>query len=252
MRRSSFLSYTLGSLLIAGSPATAQAQAQAQTQAQFDRLDELAQFTVVSPMCKKLGFSIATDIESRLDPAIQGEIENWDGDKPRLKAASIEAAQRQSQMMEVDLKFLSDHAITEAELRKLKAIFIRYGHVCEKAASDKFFKTFIAAPIAYNLESAATALSDEMLEAGGLASWQTPRITARGDMMMIAGACRHLIGPIRSDALRQTYGRSDDPRERAYYDRSFDSGLNDSELNMDRAQCERAIARYRQKISAIR
>lgn len=247
MRRSSFLSYTLGSLLIAGSPASVQAQ----TQSQIDRLDELAQFAMVSPMCKKLGFSIAPDIESRLDPSIQDEIQNWDGDKARLKTASIEAAQRQSQMMEVDLKFLSDHAITEAELRKLKAIFVRYGHICEKAATDKFFKTFIAVPTAYNLESAATAVSDDMLEVGGLASWQTPRITARGDMMTIAGACRHLIGPIRSDALRQTYGRSDDPRERAYYNRSFDSGLNDTELNLDRTQCERGIVRYRQKISAI-
>jgi len=203
-------------------------------------------------MCKRLGFLIAPDIETRLDPALQGEIEGWDGDKMRLKSASAEAVQRQSQILAVDLKFFANGATSDAELRNIKVIFVRYGHVCERAAYDKVFKTFVSIPIAYDLDGAATAASDEMLEGGGLASWQTPLIAARGDMMMIAGACRHLIGPTQSDALRQSYGRSDNPRERAYYSRSFDDGLSDTELNMDMTQCERAITRYRQKISAIR
>jgi hypothetical protein len=234
--------------LIAGSSA----KVQAQTQTQLDRLDELAQFTAVSPMCKKLGFTIAPDIEDRLDPVVQAEIATWDGDHKRLETAAAEAMQRRTRMLAIDLKFFADGTTSEAKLRDVKSILIRYGHTCEQAALDKVFQTLVSVPVGYNLEQAATIESDGLLEAGGFASWQTPQIAARGDMMTIAGACRHLIGPHRSDALRQMYGRSDDPRERAYYNRSFDSGLSDTELNMDRTQCERAISRYRQKISVIR
>ncbi len=228
------------------------AHAQAQTQAQHDRIDELAQFAVATGMCIRLGFSVASDTERRLDPAVQAEIQTWPGDKAQLKTALGDAVQRQSEIFSTDLQFFSDHAKTNHELRNVKSVLLRYGDTCMKAAKDALFKAFISVPLGYDLNKAATATSDAMLEDGGLASWQTPVIAARGDMMMIAGACRHVIGPVRSDALRQSFGQSDDPRERAYYDRSFDSGLSDTELNMDLTRCERVTTRYRHKIAAIR
>lgn len=72
-----------------------------------------------------------------------------------------------------------------------------------------------------------------MLELGGLASWQTPRIQARGDLMMLAGTCRSKIGAARSDALVQEFGQSDDPRVRDYYSKSFDEGLADFDDHFD-------------------
>lgn len=89
-----------------------------------------------------------------------------------------------------------------------------------------------------------------MLEAGGLASWQTPDIQARGDMMMLAGVCRAQIGATRSDALVRQYGQTDDARVRGYYRGSFDSGLADTELTFTLAQCNRAIANQQKDIEA--
>lgn len=248
MRWSSVRSCVLGTLLAASFSTSAQAQ----TQAQYDRLNDLAQFGIVSPMCQKLGFVVVPNLEDKIEPAVQREIETWDGDKERLKSTFKDAVGRQGTLFEVDLKYFSSHAKSDAELRNIKNVLMRYGRICQRAANDAFFKDFISAHAAYDLDRMATAASDEMLEGGGLASWQTPRITARGDIMMLAGACRRVIGPVQSDAVRQSYGRADDPRERAYYERSFDNGLNDTEMNPDWAQCQAGIARYRQKIAKAR
>jgi hypothetical protein len=61
-------------------------------------------------------------------------------------------------------------------------------------------------------------------------------------MMMLAGACRSQIGAARLDGLVTTYDGSDDPRVRSYYRSSFDTGLNDTELGLTLAQCNRAIS----------
>jgi hypothetical protein len=224
----------------------------AQTQAQHDRLDELAQFAVVGPMCKKLGFEIAPDFEQRIGPVVEAEIATWGGDQAQLKSASVEAVQRQSQILTTDLQFFSDHATTDQELRDIKRVLIRYGGACQRAANDRVFREFISVPAAFDLDRAAAAETDRMLEDGGLASWQTPLIAARGDMTMIAGACRHVIGPDKSDALLAKYGRSEVLRERAYYRRSFDLGMSDPELTaFTQRQCVTAITNYERKIAKM-
>lgn len=226
--------------------------ASSQTQSQFDRLDELALFTVTVPMCRKLGFQIAPDFEQRIDPAIDAEISGLGGDTQRLRTAAKQAVAHQSQVFGVDLKSYSDGARTDQDLRNVKQIFARYGVICQRAARDSFFSSFVTMPVGFDLDKATTATADELLEGGGLASWQTPLITARGDMMMLAGACRHRIGPNRSDQLQAFYGRADDPRERDYYRKSFDAGMNDPDLTaFTRQQCLRAIGNYERKIATL-
>lgn len=248
MRLSSFLSCVIAALWIGCVPSGALAQ----TQVQSERLEEIAQYTVVGGICSKIGFKVADDIGERIGPAVEADIDKWGGDTSRLKAAALEAVSRQSRTFEIDFRFLTDKVLSGKDLSKIKDVFVRYGPVCESAARDTIFKTFISMPVNYDLDKAATAASDALLEDGGEASWQTPPIAARGNLMVIAGACRGVIGPESSNVLRQSYGKSDDPRARAFYDRSFDSGLNDTELKFDKAQCQRAISHFRQKIAALR
>lgn len=224
----------------------------AQTQAQFDRLDEFALFTVTVPMCRKLGFQIAPNFEQRIDPAIDAEISSWVGDPERLRIAAKQAVAHQSQIFGVDLKSYSDGARTDQDLRNVRQIFVRYGAICQREVQDRFFSSFVSMPVGFDLDRATTAAADELLEGGGLASWQTPVIAARGDMMMLAGACRHHIGANRSDQLQAYYGRDHDPRERDFYRKSFDAGMNDADLLvLTRQQCLRAIGNYERKIAGL-
>lgn len=226
--------------------------AYSQNQPQFDRLDELALFTVTVPMCRKLGFEIAPDFERRIEPVIDTEISHWGADTERLKIVARKAVAHQADVLGADLRAYSDSPRTDQELRNVRKIFTRYGEICQSAARDRLFSAFVTTPTGFDLERAATTAADDLLEGGGLASWQSPLITARGDLMMLAGACRHHIGPNRSDQIQATYGRAENERERDYYRQVFDDGLHDPELgSFTRQQCIRAIQNYERKIVSL-
>ena len=172
----------------------------AQTQAQQDRLDTLARYTVTAPFCEKLGMTIDEKAGDKFEAALKVETASWNVDPVIVQQLMRGAFQRQGRMFEIDLDAAAAKAKTDAELRRVREIFLSYGRTCLAAAADPIFSKFIAVPAGYDLERAATAASDALLEKGGLASWQTPAIQARGDMMMVAGACRaHVLrrGPGR-------------------------------------------------------
>lgn len=221
--------------------------AHAQTQAQQDRLNEIAKFVVTSPMCEQLGMQVDPDLPTKAADAVEVETAGWQVDRATVERLVSETTARQGAMLKTDLGAASANAKTDAQLRGLRNILLGYGHTCMAAAADPIFSALIVAPPGYDLERAATGMSDGMLEEGGLASWQTPRIQSRGDLMMLAGTCRSKIGAARSDALVKEFGQSDDPRVRNYYSKSFDGGLADPTIVSTLAGCNRAIAAYRAK-----
>lgn len=223
--------------------------ATAQTQVQQDRIDRVSRFVVTAPFCKGLGMTVDPEMPNKVELAFKAETSSWPIDPAiveRLKMASIN---RQVNVLKVDLDAAVKNAKTDSQLRQIKTILVGYGRTCVEATNDPIFSSLISAPAGFDLDRAATDLGDTMLENGGLASWQTPVIQAHGDMMMVAGACRKVIGKVRSDALVAEFGRSDDPRTREYYMKSFDDALNDPELDFDMVQCNRLIARYRAKLA---
>jgi hypothetical protein len=219
----------------------------AQTQAQHDRLDQIARYVVTAPMCQRLGMRVDPNLPAKVEAAVAVETSSWSVDPSTLSRLKSEAISRQGAILKTDLQTAADSAKTDAQLRNVRSILIGYGRTCLAAATDTIFSAVVIAPSGYDLDKAATAAADEMLEAGGLASWETPKIQARGDLMMLAGTCRSKIGAVRSDALVREFGQTDDPRIRAYYARSFDEGLADQTTITTLAGCNRAIAAYRLK-----
>jgi hypothetical protein len=92
---------------------------------------------------------------------------------------------------QIDLDTLEEkNGHTDAALRSIRSVFSKYGGECLEAARDPLFARIITVPTSFDLEAAATGAADSLLKDGGLASWQTPAIQARGDLMMAAGTCR--------------------------------------------------------------
>lgn len=223
-----------------------------QTQDQFDRLDVLARYAVTLAVCEKLGMGVVPDAGQKIEAGIAKEASSWGLSPERYKEVSGAAVKRQSRIIKIDNEAALAASKTEAGLRNVRSYFTRHGATCLNAAADPLFRQFVSVPVGFNLDAAATNAADGLLAGGGLASWQTPAIQARGDLMMAAGACRRHIGPNRSDAIFQTNSRVGDPRERAYYVASYDEGLNDTELNFDAVQCERLIARLQKKVATAK
>ena len=232
---------TAGFVLTMASPAPAQ------TQAQQDRLDQVSRFLVTAPMCERLGMKLAPDLPTKAEAALGQETASWQIDAATLKSLEGDALSRQGAMLRTDLEAAGGTAKTEAQLQNVRTILLGYGRTCMAATADAIFSKLITLPPKYDLQTAVTAASDSLLEAGGLASWQTPRIQATGDLMMLAGTCRAKIGAARSDALMKEFGQSDDPRIRNYYRKSFDEGLAGPTIVSTLAGCNRAIQQMRIK-----
>jgi hypothetical protein len=240
-----WLSGLIVALIISDAPASAQ------TQEQFDRLNTLARYGTVVAWCEKLGMKLVPDWEAEIDRGITSEVLSWGLAPDVSKQAIGEAVTRQSRISKIDNDTLVEkHTKTDAGLRSVRSVFIKYGHVCLDAARDPLFSRIITVPSSFDLEVAATEAADSLLEDGGYASWQTPAIQARGDLMMAAGTCRAHIGAARSDAIFEKYSHATDPRERQYYVHSFDEGLSDTSFDFDAAQCERLIKRLTAKAEA--
>jgi hypothetical protein len=229
--------------------ATVAAPALAQAQVQQDRIDQVSRFVVTAPMCEKLGMTVDPALPDKVKAAFKAETSAWSAESAAIERLKVASIQRQSSILKVDLETASENAKTDAQLRQIGTILRGYGRTCLEATRDPIFSQVITAPSGFDLDRAATNLADSMLEAGGLASWQTPAIQSRGDMMMVAGACRKRIGKARSDALVAEFGKSDSPRTREYYLKAFDDALNDPELDFDLAQCNRLVTRYRAAIA---
>jgi len=186
---------------------------------------------------------VVPNLPARAEAAFKEEAGAWHLNAGVADRLMIDALRRRTAMFGTDLGAAAESAKTAAQLRGVGAIFRRYGLRCVAASNDPIFGSFVQRREGYDLEASVTAVADSMLEGGGLASWQTPAIQTRGDLMMTAGSCRSKIGAARSDLLLKQYGRSDDPRVRAYYLKAFDEGLADQTIFSTVVGCNRAIAR---------
>lgn len=225
--------------------------ASGQTQTQQDRLNQVARFVVTSPMCERLEMKLDPDLPAKVESAFKVESSSWDVDKAVVERLAVEAISRQGAIFKTDLEASSSSAKTDMQLRNLRNVLLGYGRACMTATTDPIFSKLITLPSNYDLEAAVTRTTDAMLEGGGLASWQTPRIQNRGDLMMVAGSCRSKIGALRSDALVKEFGQSSDARVRNYYSKSFDEGLADPTMIATLAGCNRAIQKIRLKAGPV-
>lgn len=221
----------------------------AQTQAQFDRINEVAKHGVVIGACDRFGYTVAPDAGDGLTADLTMEMVTSglpDAESSRLIG---QAVQRNLSSFQTDLDSRLAEAKGAPDLgSKTVRMLTDLAQMCHRAASDTIVGKYLSEPAGYDLRATVTKIADAMLEDGGLASWQTAQIRGRGDLVSVAGACRRTIGAARSDALFATYSRTENPRERDYYARSFQRGIDDPELtSLDGAQCERAIKAFTAK-----
>lgn len=223
----------------------------AQTAGQLDRLNTLAKYSATLQFCDSLGMTVVPDAIEKVEVAAGVEAVSGGMTLKAYKEVSQAAVDRQLRILDIDLDVAAEKATKdEVGLRKLRLVFVQYGTTCMKAAVDPLFSRFLSMPPGFDLNRAANEAADVLLKDGGYASWQTPAIQARGDLMTAAGTCRNHIGSARSDAIFGTYSRASNARERAYYVRQFDAGLSSKAFNFDTKQCERLIRRLSLKAQA--
>ena len=128
----------------------------AQTQAQQDRLNEVGRFVVTAPMCEKLGMRLHPDLPTKAEAALQAETASWSVESATVERLKGEAIARQGRIISTDLQAAANGAKSDAQLRAIKSILLRYGQTCLAATTDSIFASLIVPPPGYDLENAAT------------------------------------------------------------------------------------------------
>lgn len=238
--------------------AAVQAQALTPQEEQIrHRTDLLASFSVAAPVCRELGYDVS--------PSLLEIFGNGQADL--TSSSTVSSAQVQQwlnasiQRHSIALNALFDAAVSDQETGRpsrasLVTALTAASATCNAASQDAVGGEAITAPPGFDRQAAVRITSDRMLEAHGEASWQTPEIYARGNLFATLGACHMILPEARLTQLRQSTMPSADrrtAREREFYDRQYAAGLGlAATMNMDRAECDRAIASGQAQVSRAR
>lgn len=235
-------------LAIAVSPGFAAAQ----TQAQLDRMDRVLKHGIVAPSCAKMGFQFPEDAGGKIIDRVVSDTVASGVDRRAAAQAVSDAVRRSSAVFMREMSPPSTEVGGSDEIRENAMAFaLKHAQACAAAAKDPLVGSYLKAPTNFEVTRAARDVADQALAPGGLASWQTPEVQARGNLLLLAGACLRQIGTARSHALARQYGQSDDPRVRAYYAESYEGGQTNPDYQEFRAfhvtQCERGINSFAAK-----
>ena len=196
-----------------------------------------------------LGFRIGTAEE--IQAAVLNEAQRIIRSPALAEEVVTQAVNLQSAIFVRKLHDRIESAKTDAELQALRNVFVDLGLTCLHATKEPVFAGLVEHPVDFDLDKAATDAIDSLLEDGGLASWQTPKIQLRGDLLYVAAACVQYIGGDRLEELRARYGRSDDARERSYYTSQIERGLVETRLPIDSDICSRFISKLESDVKVM-
>ena len=165
--------------------------ARAQTQAQADRIDDLTRYAMYAGACDAFGIPARDGQAEQIGALALAEAESSGLDKSKAAEFVQAAVDRHGRSLEIDFQALVEGARTGGrKLSEIAPAFRKIGENCVEAAADPAAGKYLVLPAGFDLDKAVTAAVDKLLVSGGLASWQTPAIQARGDLLMAAAGRR--------------------------------------------------------------
>lgn len=238
--------------------ATAAPAGAADTQARAKaRLESIAAYAPATAICKQLGWPVSEAPDDFGDLVLAEAVKG--GMKPQEATDYFLAAvKRQGELFEADLNRLGDAMMSGKPARAaVQAYADRMDRTCAAAAADPIAHLIVGQlPPAKRAELKA-AFVEDLLARIKQASWQTPGVLARADLVSAVGACRRFLTQTEID--RDLAGlivdrKPADPakaRELAFYDEWYANGLKEAaELNFDETECQRVMEKSRAAVAA--
>ena len=238
-------------------PVAAAAQGRPEVAAAYARLDTLSQYYADVAMCERLGFAIDEPAIAVAQEKIVAEATAGGMDTLEAQSALQSKAESKLRRMQENLETMTADALHAKSMRAdIVGVFARYVRRCEDATSDPIFSAVVHGLPAADAANIRQALIDRLVEPAGEASWQTPKIVARADLLAAVGVCKSelsaaeveretapFIGPGRADAVPQD-------RLAHYYSASYLAGIDNAEsAHLTPAQCATLLAARHTKLA---
>ncbi|MDQ0463201.1 hypothetical protein QO010_000949 [Caulobacter ginsengisoli] len=215
------------------------------TPQQAARMDGVARYAVVQSFCVKIGFQVDESAASAAYDALVNDPRFVGMTRAELDATFDSSIQRVGAVFSRDSKAAASKAGSLDARPVIEAFFRRIDAVCLEASTDPVFSRAFKAASPEVRGATRTALVGDLMAKGGQASWQTPVMRARADLLYITGACSARLPRQDVERYSALVDKAATEKERAYYSDSLRDGLDAaSELGFDDGQCRRLTATY--------
>lgn len=218
----------------------------------YSRIDSIGRYPGQAAMCMRIGYTVEPDFAERLkERAInEGElagassslVSSWLNEGASRSRAVLES--RRSRAMAV---IESDEDPTAA----IKELYSTAFTQCAEMIGDPILAGLIAPPD--DPVAARIHAEDQLLAGFGTASWQTPRIWALGELVMVIGACKGQLSARRHNELWNSYLSLEASEQvKSWIQSKYVDGLrSEVELGLDLAQCNRVIGIREEELSRL-
>lgn len=212
----------------------------------YARVDEVGSYLTATTVCSEMGWTLSEGAMELIATRVYAEQVEAGVDKATVDLWSGEIFRRHSDILRTEMTRAAASFREQGDLTALADFFVRTDRRCEAFEADPISVGLISSDGSTARGLARQAKIDSWVEVGGLASWQTPALTAKGGLLMALGACSSIMPTARRDVLLARHLPPAESRDRAsmYLTGQYLQGIRSAaEFAFDEVQCERLVGR---------
>lgn len=214
--------------------------------AAYSRIDTLAAYAGDAALCSKLGYAVSDDFTPVLAERSLAEMQAEGVSEETATVWVNEALQRTLKARKAEMDSYTSSLDDEAEIASsVRAMYASLQAKCATIAADPISFGIITAGTPDELLTAKTAMEDQLLADVGAASWQTPAIWARGELLIGLGVCKNVMPRSEHDSLLAEHLPASSDRTSAgrWVSAQYLAGLRSfADMDLDATQCRRLIS----------
>lgn len=212
----------------------------------YSRLDTVAGYVGSAAYCGTLGYTLTDDFTSVLAGRALAETKAAGVSEETATIWVREALQRVSKSRNAEMAAYGTSLDNEAEITTtVRAMYSSLQAKCAVVAADPISIGILTAGTPDELQAAKTAMEDSLLADVGTASWQTPTIWARGELLMGLGVCKNIQPRAEHERLLAEHlpPSFDTTSAGRWLAGQYVEGIRSSaDMGLDAAQCRRLVS----------
>lgn len=212
--------------------------------AAYSRMDTVSSYPASAGSCRMLGYTASDNFPYVLAERAIAEAKQAGVSEATANAWASEGVRRHGASFQRDLRNAQSGS-TETEIAaSVKAVFDTLSSKCATVAADPISRGIFTAGSPEAMREARSAVEDPLLAGVGAASWQTPAIWARGELLMGLGVCKNTMPREEHDSLLAEHlpASSDASTSGRWIAGQYVEGIRSSaDMGLDATQCRRLM-----------
>lgn len=211
----------------------------------YARLDTVSSYAVASAACEPLGYQVSDDFADVLQKRAVAEAEAAGAPTTVVNGWVEESVRRAASLFQQDLdRTLATVKAGSDPGSAVNRMYDAQAEGCARIAADPISFGILTAGAPDEMRAARIKVADELLAGYGKASWQTPVVWARGELLMALGICKARMPAAQHDQLLAEHlpaSQAQDVASRWIAGQYLEGLRSATDLGLDVTQCGRLM-----------